>query len=60
MIAIGKIDAKTIDINSKRGNSHKLLIDNVKQIIMKSGMETIGGFVKVDIVFAIFNFEFIF
>ena len=59
MIAIGKIDAKTRDINSKRGNSHKLLIDNVKQIIKNNGIDIMGGFVKVEIVLANLNFEFI-
>ena len=60
MIAIGKIDAKIIEINSKTGNSHKLSIDNVKQIIMNNGMHMIGGFVKVEIVLANLSFDFIF
>lgn len=60
MIAIGKIDAKIIEINSKTGNPHKLSIDNVKQIIMNNGMHMIGGFVKVEIVLANLSFDFIF
>ena len=59
MIAIGSIDAKTIEINSKSGNCHKSLIDNVRQIIINNGIHIIGGFVNVEIVFANLNFEFI-
>ena len=59
MIAIGKIDAKTREINSKSGNSHKLLIDNVKHIIKNNGIDIMGGFVKVEIFLANLNFEFI-
>lgn len=59
MIALGKIDAKIIDINSKTGNSHRLLIDNVKQIIKNNGIHIIGGFVIVEIVLANLNFDFI-
>ena len=58
IMAIGNIDAKIIEINSKSGNSHKLLIDKVKQIIRNNGMHIIGGFVNVEIVFANLNFEF--
>lgn len=59
MIAIGKIEVKIIDINSKRGNCHKSFKDNVKQIIKNNGIQISGGFVKVEIVLANLNFEFI-
>ena len=59
MIALGKIVEKIIDINSKTGNSHKLSMDNVKQIIRNNGMHMMGGFVKVEIVLANLNFVFI-
>jgi hypothetical protein len=59
IIAIGNTDAKIMESNSKIGNCHKLLNDKVKQIIKNNGMQIIGGFVNVEIVFANLNFEFI-
>ena len=58
IMAIGSIDAKIMEINSNNGNCHKLLIDNVKQIIMNNGIHIIGGLVNVETVFANLNFEF--
>ena len=58
-MVIGRIDANTIEINSIRGKSHRLFIDNTSEIIKNKGMQIIGGFVKVEIVLANLNFEFI-
>ena len=60
MIAIGRMDAKIRETNSKTMNSDKSnpfgQNDNVKQIITNKGIVMIGGLVKVDTVSAIFNF----
>ena len=59
IMAIGKIEANTMEINSRAGNSHRLPHDNVIHIIKNRGIQIIGGFVKVEIVFANLNLEFI-
>ena len=59
MIAIGKTEAKTRDMISRTMNLPKLNApfskDNTRHIIKNRGMHIIGGFVNVEIVFAIFN-----
>lgn len=59
IIAIGNIDANINEINSKTMNLLKLncppLNDSIRQIIKNNGMQIIGGFAIVDMVFAIFN-----
>ena len=59
MIAIGRIDAKINEINSRTMNLLKLNIpfsnDKTRQIMKNNGMQIIGGFVIVEIVLAIFN-----
>ena len=63
IIAIGSIEANTIEIDSKRMNLAKLnwpfSNDNTIDIIRNSGMHMIGGFVNVDIALAIFNLSII-
>ncbi|MBE6510886.1 MAG: hypothetical protein E7Z74_06435 [Methanobrevibacter millerae] len=59
MIAIGRIDAKTRETSSSNGKSHRLFNDNTRDIKKNRGMQRIGGFVNVEIVLAILNFEFI-
>lgn len=59
MIAIGSIEANIREIISRTGNCQRLSMDNVRHIIMNNGMQIIGGFVKVEIVLANLNFEFI-
>ena len=56
IMAIGRIDAKIKEITSNSGNSHKLSIDRIKQIIKNNGMQSIGGLVKVEMLLASFNF----
>jgi hypothetical protein len=58
-MAIGKIEANMRDINSITGNCHKSLMESAIQIIKKRNMETIGGFVIADIVFAVRSLLFI-
>ena len=59
MIAIGRTDAKTSEISSRAMNLDKLKTpssnDSTIHIIKNNGMVIIGGFVKVDILSAIFN-----
>ena len=59
IIAIGKIEANMSDISSIIGNCHGSLTESAIQIIKNSGIETIGGFVNADIVFASLNLLFI-
>lgn len=53
MIAMGNIDAKTSDINSKTRNLEKsktpFLKDNIIHIIKNNGIQIIGGLVIVEI-----------
>ncbi|MBR0371242.1 MAG: hypothetical protein IJH63_11065 [Methanobrevibacter sp.] len=58
-MTIGNIEANTIEINSRVGNSHRLLHESVRHIIKNRGIHIIGGFVKAEIVFANLNLEFI-
>ena len=55
MIAIGRTDAKTSEINSNPMNLDKLNVpfsnDKIRQIIKNRGMHMIGGLVIVDTVF---------
>ena len=59
IIAIGRSEAKISEITSKTMNLLKsnplLLNDSTEQMIKNSGIVIIGGFVIVDIVFAILN-----
>jgi hypothetical protein len=59
MIAIGNTDANTSEISSSALNFEKLNApfsnDKTKQMMKNNGMHMIGGLVKVEIVFAIFN-----
>ena len=59
MIAMGRTDAKTSEISSRAMNLDKLKTpssnDSTIHIIKNNGMVIIGGFVKVDILSAIFN-----
>ncbi|MBR0058700.1 MAG: hypothetical protein IJP99_05140 [Methanobrevibacter sp.] len=58
-MTIGNIEANTIEINSRVGNSQRLLHESVRHIIKNRGIQIIGGFVKAEIVFANLNLEFI-
>lgn len=60
MIAIGKTEANMMEISSKIGNCHKSLIDSVIHIIKNNGIQSIGGFVNVEIVLASLNLLFMF
>ena len=60
MMANGSIVVKTNETNSRSGKSHRLLTDNDRHIIRNSGIQIIGGLVKVDMLLANFILEFIF
>ena len=59
MIAIGRMEAKISEMISMTMNLLKSnpsgVNDSVRHIIKNNGMHIIGGFVNVEIVFAIFN-----
>ena len=60
MMANGSIVVKTNETNSRSGKSHRLLTDNDRHIIRNSGIQIIGGLVKVDMLLANVILEFIF